>query len=117
MSPGRHGRSPPSPSPTGQPSRSAVATAAATDSGLALAQRLGDDVVAVVDVGAEHVHRAVVAAAGPAGVERAVRRLDAGLGLDDVGEHAVDPVDDGDVERKLADSTSRSAPIWSAAAR
>ena len=37
------------------------------------AQLLGVDVVVVVLVGAEHVHRAVVAAAGPAGVERAGR--------------------------------------------
>ena len=63
--------------------------------GLALAQLLGVDVVAVVVVGAEHVDRAVVARLRPAGVERAVRRLHAGLGLDDVAEHAVDPVDDG----------------------
>ena len=83
MSPGRHGRRPPSPSPTGQPSRSAVATAAATDVGLALAQLLGVDVVVVVASAPSTRTVPWSRAARAAGVERAVGRLDARLGLDD----------------------------------
>ena len=64
---------------------------------LALAQHLRRHVAAgvVVGVDPEHRHRAVVPPALPAGVERDEGRLHVGLGRDHLGEHAVDPVDDG----------------------
>ena len=92
----RHGRSPPSPSPTGQPSRERGGHGGGDDGRLALAQHLRRRRRRRSwSARAEHVTVPWSRRPGPAGVERDVRRLHVGLGLDDLGEHAVDPVDDG----------------------
>ena len=76
--------------------------------GLPLAQHLGVDVVVVVDVGAEHVHRAVVARVR-AGRRRAGRTPAArrGSGWMTSPNTPLTQSMTAVVERKLADSTSR----------
>ena len=53
----------------------------------------------------------------PAGVEGAVGRLDPGSGWITVPNTPFTQSMTASVERKFADSTSRSAPTWPAAAR
>ncbi len=114
MSPGRHGRTPP-PSSTDRPTVAQRGGDRAGDrGGLPSPQLLGIGVVGIVLDGAQHAHRAVVATPGPGGVERAVCRLDVGLRLDDLAEHAVDPLDDGvgraEVRRQHRPRPHRSRP-------
>ena len=113
MSPARHGRS----AAVAVADRPALAQrggdGAGDDAASRSAQLVGVDVVVVVLGGAEHAHRAVVARA-PAGRRRAAPYAGwtPASALDDVAEHAVDPVDDGvgraEVGRQRG---SRSAPM------